>query len=176
MNIRHPNLVKYLFNFHILVGLGVSCLGLWLCWWAPSTSARDNPYWSGLIVSKRHSKIDANLQFKTPHFLQLMLSGILGLIVLAFKPRPRQKIRQHFITFLRINSTFVTFIAALCTFLASSFATFHVAKILSPMAHCGPVNILVDSSACNCYFDGPSNATATGTPKEDFYRCANATA
>lgn len=51
LNIRHPNLVKYKFYFHILVGLGVSCLGLWLCWWAPSTSARDNPYWSGLIVS-----------------------------------------------------------------------------------------------------------------------------
>lgn len=78
-----------------------------------------------------------------------MLSGILGIIVLAFKPRPRQKpLRQHFITFLRINSTLVTFIAAVCTFVASSFATFHLTNILSPIADCRPVQILVDSSAC----------------------------
>lgn len=51
LGIRHPRTVKYLFNFHILVGLVISCLGLWLCWWAPSTRARENPYWSGLIVS-----------------------------------------------------------------------------------------------------------------------------
>lgn len=51
LGIRHPRTVKYLFNFHILVGLIISSLGLWLCWWAPSTRARENPYWSGLIVS-----------------------------------------------------------------------------------------------------------------------------
>ncbi|XP_055305216.1 homeobox protein 5 isoform X2 [Sitodiplosis mosellana] len=146
LNIRHPNSVKYLFNFHVLIGLAVSCLGLWLCWWAPSTSARDNPYWSGLI---------------------LMLSGILGIIVLAFKPRPRQKpLRQHFITFLRINSTLVTFIAAVCTFVASSFAIFHLTNIA--IADCRPVNILVESSACTCRFDGIStNGTVAGIPKAD---------
>lgn len=95
-----------------------------------------------------------------------MLSGILGLIVLAFKPRPRQKLRQHFITFLRINSTFVTFIAALCTFIASSFAIFHLTNIMSPMADCRPVNMLIDSSACTCRFDGvPRNET--GVPNEE---------
>lgn len=51
LNVRHPNTVKYIFFLHVLVGLGVSCLGLWLCWWAPSTRARENPYWSGLVVS-----------------------------------------------------------------------------------------------------------------------------
>lgn len=78
-----------------------------------------------------------------------MLSGILGIIVLAFKPRPRQKLlRQHFITFLRINSTLVTFIAAVCTFVASTFATFHLTNIMSSIAVCRPVQILVESSAC----------------------------
>lgn len=98
-----------------------------------------------------------------------MLSGILGIIVLAFKPRPRQKLRQHFITFLRVNSTFVTFIAAVCTFVASSFAIYHLTKILSPVSDCRPVYILVDSSACTCRFDGISsaNVTATGVPKAD---------
>lgn len=97
-----------------------------------------------------------------------MLSGILGIIVLAFKPRPRQKLRQHFITFLRINSTFVTFVASLCTFIASSFAIFHLTNILSPIADCRPVHILVDSSACTCRFDGTTiNYTANGMPKAD---------
>lgn len=97
-----------------------------------------------------------------------MLSGILGIIVLALKPRPRQKLRQHFITFLRINSTFVTFIAAVCTFVASSFAIFHLTNILSPVAECRPVQLLVDSSACTCRFDGISaNDTAIGVPKAD---------
>lgn len=97
-----------------------------------------------------------------------MLSGILGIIVLAFKPRPRQKLRQHFITFLRVNSTFVTFIASICTFVASSFAIYHLTNILSPQADCRPVHILVDSSACTCRFDGISaNATAIGVPKAD---------
>lgn len=93
--------------------------------------------------------------------LQLMLSGILGLILLAFKPRPRQKLRQHFITFLRINSNFVTFIAAICTFLASSLAALHLSNILSPLAVCRPVHILIDSSACTCRFDGVSANSTT---------------
>lgn len=98
-----------------------------------------------------------------------MLSGILGIIVMAFKPRPRQKLRQHFITFLRINSTFVTFIAAICTFLASSFAIMHLSNILSPTAECRPVNMLVDSSSCTCSFDKIENRnqTTNGIPKTD---------
>lgn len=97
-----------------------------------------------------------------------MLSGILGLIVLAFKPRPRQKLRQHFILFLRIISAVVTFIAAVCVFVASSFAAFHLTNIMSPVADCRPVNMLIDSSACICRFDGvPRNETVVGVPKAD---------
>lgn len=100
-----------------------------------------------------------------------MFSGILGLIVLAFKPRPRQKLRQHFIRFLRINSILVTFIAALCTFVASSFAIFHLSNIMSPMADCRPVNIMVDASACTCRFDGvPRNETYNGVPNDEIRR------
>lgn len=50
LNIRHPLFAKIVYILHILVGLTISCLGLWLCWWAPSTRAKENPYWSGLIV------------------------------------------------------------------------------------------------------------------------------
>lgn len=98
-----------------------------------------------------------------------MLSGILGVIALAFKPIPRQKLRQHFITFLRIISTFVTFMAALCSFLASSFAIMHLSNILSPTAECRPVNMLVDSSSCTCSFDkiNGKNVTTNGVPKTD---------
>lgn len=98
-----------------------------------------------------------------------MLSGIMGVILSAIKPIPRQKLRQHFITFLRINSTFVTFMAAICSFLASSFAIIHLTNILSPMAECRPVNMLIDSSACTCKFDNhfQANDTLNGLPKLD---------
>lgn len=184
LGIRHPNAVKYLFDFHILVGLVVSCLGLWLCWWAPSTRARENPYWSGLIVSNLifNQNLTLLLIIMIILNIQLMLSGILGLIVIAIKPIPRQKFRQHFITFLRINSTIVTFIAALCTFIASSFAIIHLIHILSPATECRPVHMLVDSSACTCSFDIilPTNDTENSIPKQDgeilsgsYYRCVN---
>lgn len=56
LNIKHPIWAKVMLAFHILIGLAVSCLGLWLCWWAPSTRSRDNPYWSGLIVSSNRKQ------------------------------------------------------------------------------------------------------------------------
>lgn len=98
-----------------------------------------------------------------------MLSGILGILVIAFKPIPRQKLRQHLITFLRINSTLVTIIAASCTLLAASFATIHLVHILSPTTECRPVHMLVDSSACTCSFDviPPANETQPSIPKVD---------
>lgn len=107
---------------------------------------------------------------------QLMLSGILGIIVLAFKPRPRQKLRQHFITFLRIISVLATFIAALCTIVASSFAAYHLSNIMSPLADCKPVNIMIDASACTCHFDGtPRNETMNGEIRYggQYYRYVN---
>lgn len=102
-----------------------------------------------------------------------MLSGILGVIVLAFKPRPRQKLRQYFITFLRINSVLATFAAALCTLVASSFAVYHLSNIMSPMADCRPVNMMIDASACTCRFDGiPRNETMNGEMRHggQYYR------
>lgn len=50
LNVRHPSMTRVVYAFHILVGLVVASLGLWLCWWAPSTSPKENSYWSGLTV------------------------------------------------------------------------------------------------------------------------------
>lgn len=62
LNIRHPTLARVVYVLHTLVGLVVASLGLWLCWWAPSTSAKENSYWSGLTVSKlpSHEEILSN--------------------------------------------------------------------------------------------------------------------
>lgn len=64
LNIKHPIWAKIILSFHILVGLAVSCLGLWLCWWAPSTRSRDNPYWSGLIVNILSILFTQNISLK----------------------------------------------------------------------------------------------------------------
>lgn len=91
---------------------------------------------------------------------QLMLSGILGLIVIGFKRIPRHKLRQHFFTFLRINSSFVTSVAAVCTLLASTFAILHLITIMSPSTVCTPSRLLVASSECTCrYGESASNVT-----------------
>lgn len=89
-----------------------------------------------------------------------MLSGILGLIVIGFKRIPRHKLRQHLFTFLRINSSFVTSVAAVCTLLASTFAVLHLITIMSPSTVCTPSRLLIESSECTCrYGETASNVT-----------------
>lgn len=91
-----------------------------------------------------------------------MLSGILGMIVIGFKRLPRHKLRQHLFTFIRINSTFVTFVAAVCTLVASTFAIMHLMNIMSPNAHCRPIDGFNTNSECTCDFNSNgNNSTAT---------------
>lgn len=87
------------------------------------------------------------------HFsLQLMLSGILGSIIMIFKPIQQKKLRQFFIQLLRISSTIVTFIAAICTLFAAYFALTFLITFLSPTTNCAPSELLVTSSPCKCTY------------------------
>lgn len=84
--------------------------------------------------------------------LQLMLSGILGSIIMLFKPIQQKKLRQFFIKLLRISSTIVTFIAAICTLIAAYFALTFLITFLSPSTNCAPYELLVTSSPCKCTY------------------------
>lgn len=153
LNVRHPSTTRLVYIFHILVGLVVACLGLWLCWWAPSTSAKENSYWSGLIVSSSagsltHCDMTASHQMDFFSHLQLMLSGILGMIVIGYKRIPRNKLRQHLFTFIRVISTFVTFVASICTLVACTFAVMHSINIMN--AVCRSMSGFEANSECTC--------------------------
>jgi len=163
LNIKHPIWAKIILAFHILVGLAVSCLGLWLCWWAPSTRSRDNPYWSGLI---------------------LILSGILGCVIFGFRRIPRHKLREHLFKFFYLNSTLVTVLAGLCTLAASIFAAIHIAHILTYGQQCAPAIMYTASSSCICNYSATnttnqsrlqaqSESDLTIAPHEFYYRDLN---
>lgn len=184
LNIKHPIWAKIILAFHILVGLAVSSLGLWLCWWAPSTRSRDNPYWSGLIVSEHTMIIIIIDQFDSYCIcfsLQLMLSGILGFVLFGFRRIPRHKLREHLFKFFYLNSTLVTVVAALCTLTASLFATYHIVQIFTYGHQCGPAIVYTTSSPCICNYSN-SNSThssrlqaqseseVTIAPHEFYYR------
>ena len=157
LQMRHPSLAKACLIFIILIGLSVSSLGLWLCWWAPSTRSRDNPYWSGLIVSATSSR-SLHHQCYLLHFFQMILSGILGMILIAFKRVPRQKLREHFFKFFRLNSIFVSMVAAVCALAACTFAALHLYNIISYASQCNPVEFYSASSACRCTFNTTAQA------------------
>lgn len=51
LQLTHPLLAKLLLVVQLLCGVCISCLAVWVLLWAPNTRTRDNPYWSGLLVS-----------------------------------------------------------------------------------------------------------------------------
>lgn len=72
------------------------------------------------------------------------------MVVIGFKRIPRHKLRQHLFTFIRINSTFVTFVAAICTLIASTFAIMHLVNIMAPDIYCRPIDGFTQNSECTC--------------------------
>lgn len=72
------------------------------------------------------------------------------MIVIGFKRIPRNKLRQHLFTFIRVNSTFVTLVAAICTLVACTFAIMHLTNIMSPHALCRSISGFEANSECTC--------------------------
>lgn len=92
------------------------------------------------------------------HF-QLILSGILGLILINFRRVPRQKLREHCFTFMRVNSTMISTVAVLLSVAAFIFAALHLDNITSAHTTCMPDNIFTSpNAACICLF-GAKNST-----------------
>ncbi|KAG4068254.1 hypothetical protein HA402_007774 [Bradysia odoriphaga] len=138
LEIRFPLLAKLLLIFQLICGISIGFLGIWILVWAPNTRLRDNPYWSGSA---------------------LVVSGILGLILINFRRVPRQKLREHCFTFIRVNSTMITLVATLLSLAAFVFAALHLDNITSAHTTCMPDNIFTSpNAACICLF-GAKNST-----------------
>lgn len=59
LNLRHLRLCRTLMVLQILIGIVLNVIGLNIMVWSPSTSTKDNPYWSGLIVSSESVCVSA---------------------------------------------------------------------------------------------------------------------
>lgn len=51
LNISYPFFAKLMLIVQLVTGSMIIGLSVWVLLWAPSTRTRDNPYWSGIMVS-----------------------------------------------------------------------------------------------------------------------------
>lgn len=111
--------------------------------------------WISSTFSPNYLIIENVIKFS----FQLVLSGILGLILIEFRRVPRQKLREHCFTFIRVNSTMVTLLATLLSIAAFVFAALHLDNITSSHTTCMPDDIFTSpNAACICLF-GAKNST-----------------
>lgn len=159
LEIRYPLLAKLLLIFQLICGVSIGVLGIWILVWAPNTRLRDNPYWSGSAVMSLHWTTLFYTNLNEALYLQLVVSGILGLILINFRRVPRQKLREHCFSFIRVNSTMIALVAALLSLAAFVFAALHLDNITSSNTTCMPDNIFTSpNAACICLF-GAKNST-----------------
>ncbi|XP_053678600.1 uncharacterized protein LOC128728975 [Anopheles nili] len=149
LNLRHLRLSRIVMVLQILVGLALNLIGLGIVVWSPSTSTKDNPYWSGLI---------------------LILCGALFLALFEFKRgrtgtdktgqpgsrlhQPVSTWRENCFHFLHVNALIVLLLTIFFTMLAFIYALIHSANLSAEGLRCEPqFTFNVNSSTCVCTID-----------------------
>lgn len=103
--------------------------------------------------------INSKLSDLPPH-PQLIVAAVLALVLVQFRRQPRQKLREHCYTFLRLNSTTLSLLATVVAFAAFLFASLHLDNVTSKETVCMPADVFSSSNAvCICLF-GSSGAAA----------------
>ncbi|KAL5276455.1 hypothetical protein ACFFRR_001965 [Megaselia abdita] len=146
LHLLHPNLAKVLLILQILFGLAITCLGLWILFWAPSTRLQDNPYWSGV---------------------SLLFAGILGLLIIRCRRIKRSKVRENCFVFVKFDSFLLSLVAALLCVIACICATLHLVRLTADDTKCESSDILVPNASCVCVFNYNNN-TQGGEKNADF--------
>ncbi|XP_067639650.1 probable serine/threonine-protein kinase dyrk2 isoform X2 [Eurosta solidaginis] len=141
MQLKHPNLVRWLLILEIIVGLLISFLAIWIFCLAPNTAIQYNPYWSGLV---------------------LLLTGILGLVLVRYQRIKRRKVRENCFKFLRADLYLLALLAVLLCCIAFFCAALHYARLTANTTHCASTNPLVEQGSCTCTFNVPENEMTTG--------------
>ncbi|XP_063705892.1 uncharacterized protein LOC134834984 [Culicoides brevitarsis] len=117
--------------------IGTICLGILL--WAPNTSAKDNCFWSGIV---------------------LFICGIVVMGVTEFKAQTQANcIKENYFTFLKINCAVLLIITIFCSSLAFIYGAIHFTTLNSNEKECLPENLLIASSSCICLFGDRRNMT-----------------
>uniref|UniRef100_A0A182NVF1 Uncharacterized protein n=1 Tax=Anopheles dirus TaxID=7168 RepID=A0A182NVF1_9DIPT len=158
LNLYHLRLCRALMILLILIGLMLNVIGLGIMVWSPSTSTKDNPYWSGLI---------------------LILCGALFLVLFEFKRgrtgtdkagnhnvsrlhQQQSPWREHCFHFLRVNALIVLLLTIFFTMLAFIYALIHTTNLSADGLRCEPpFTFNVNSSMCVCTIDTRTDGATT---------------
>uniref|UniRef100_A0A182PL42 Uncharacterized protein n=1 Tax=Anopheles epiroticus TaxID=199890 RepID=A0A182PL42_9DIPT len=150
LNLRHLRLCRTLMVLEILIGVVLNVIGLGIMVWSPSTSTKDNPYWSGLI---------------------LIVCGVLFLVLFQFKRarsgtdkgiaqnvarlhQQQSPWRENCFHFLRMNALVVLLLTIFFTALAFIYALIHATYLSAEALRCEPqFTFNVNSSTCVCTID-----------------------
>uniref|UniRef100_A0A182WRB2 Uncharacterized protein n=1 Tax=Anopheles quadriannulatus TaxID=34691 RepID=A0A182WRB2_ANOQN len=162
LNLRHLRLCRTLMVLQILIGIVLNVIGLNIMVWSPSTSTKDNPYWSGLI---------------------LIVCGVLFLVLFQFKRartgtdkgtpaqnvarlhQPQSPWRENCFHFLRVNALIVLLLTIFFTALAFIYAMIHATNLSADGLRCEPqFTFNVNSSSCVCTIDTRPTARTTVLP------------
>lgn len=163
LNLYHLKVCRWLMILLIVIGALLNVIGLGIIVWSPSTSTRDNPYWSGLI---------------------LILCGVLFLALFGFRrsrTAPADKAvqqnaarlqqpqaarwRERCFHFLRVNALLVLLLTIFFTMLAFIYALIHTTNLSTDGLRCEPqFTFNANTSMCVCTIDTRAETTvAPGT-------------
>uniref|UniRef100_A0A336KB03 CSON001053 protein n=1 Tax=Culicoides sonorensis TaxID=179676 RepID=A0A336KB03_CULSO len=139
LNIDCRLLARICYTALLVSGLfiGTICLGILL--WAPNTSAKDNCFWSGIV---------------------LFICGIVVMGITELKKVPQTNcIKENYFTFLKVNCGILLILAIFCSSLAFIYGAIHFTTLNSNEKECLPENLLIASSSCICLFGDRRNMT-----------------
>ena len=93
--------------------------------------------------------------------MQLLITGIIGLIVIRYQRIKRAKTREHCFMFLRMDSYILSLLSVLLCCVALIFAAIHYCRLTAADTKCKSMHLLVEHGSCVCTFNAPSMANAT---------------
>lgn len=93
--------------------------------------------------------------------MQLLITGIIGLIVIRYQRIKRAKTREHCFMFLRMDSYILSLLSVLLCCVALIFAAIHYCRLTASDTKCKSMHLLVEHGSCICTFNAPSIANTT---------------
>lgn len=87
--------------------------------------------------------------------MQLLITGIIGLIVIRYQRIKRAKTREHCFMFLRMDSYVLSLLSVLLCCVALIFAAIHYCRLTADDTKCKSMNLLLEHGSCVCTFNVP---------------------
>uniref|UniRef100_A0A182QQY5 Uncharacterized protein n=1 Tax=Anopheles farauti TaxID=69004 RepID=A0A182QQY5_9DIPT len=148
LNLHHLKTCRALMILLILIGLMLNVIGLAIMVWSPSTSTKDNPYWSGLIL------ILCGVLFLVLFGFKRSRTGTIDKVVSRLNQPHQSPWRERCFHFLRVNALLVLLLTIFFTMLAFIYALIHTTNLSADGLRCEPQFAFnVNSSMCVCTID-----------------------